>query len=133
LIDLSLSGSVLLYEEWRAMGDPRAYLMNPHAAMRSVLLGGLAFVAASIVTCCTEGRWGLTPGKWIVGIRVTGTDFAPCGFPRAVLRSVLRLMDGQMNHAVGLFAVAFSGRWQRVGDLAAKTLVVRTSAARSRR
>ena len=29
-----------------------------------------------------EGRFGKTPGKWLVGIRVLGTDLQPCGFGR---------------------------------------------------
>jgi hypothetical protein len=41
-----------------------------------------------------EGRWGVTPGKWVVGIRVLGTDLRPCGFGRALLRNLLKFIDG---------------------------------------
>lgn len=42
----------------------------------------------------TEGLWGLTPGKWLLGIRVVGTDLAPCGIGRGMVRNVLKLADG---------------------------------------
>jgi len=70
-------------------------------------------------------RWGLTPGKWIVGIRVVGTDLQPCGFGRALLRNFLKMVDGFYNFMVGILIVTFTKDWQRVGDMAARTIVIR--------
>jgi uncharacterized RDD family membrane protein YckC len=72
-----------------------------------------------------EGRWGTTPGKWVVGIRVLGTDLLPCGFGRALLRNLLKFIDGFFNFMVGILLAALSENWQRVGDMAARTVVVR--------
>jgi len=72
-----------------------------------------------------EGRWGQTPGKRLLGIRVVGTDLGPCGFWRALIRNLLEFIDGLFTYTVGLFAIAFSKSWQRTGDLAAKTIVIR--------
>lgn len=73
----------------------------------------------------TEGVWGVTPGKWLLGIRVVGTDLKPCGFWRALLRNLLKVVDGFFNFTVGILIVAFTKDWQRVGDMAARTIVVR--------
>jgi uncharacterized RDD family membrane protein YckC len=72
-----------------------------------------------------EGRWGTTPGKWVVGIRVLGTDLLPCGFGRALVRNLLKFIDGFFNFMVGILLAALTENWQRVGDMAARTVVVR--------
>jgi uncharacterized RDD family membrane protein YckC len=72
-----------------------------------------------------EGRWGITPGKWVVGIRVLGTDLLPCGFGRALVRNLLKFIDGFFNFMVGILLAALTENWQRVGDMAARTVVVR--------
>jgi uncharacterized RDD family membrane protein YckC len=71
-----------------------------------------------------EGRWGKTPGKWLLGIRVLGMDLRPCGFGRAFLRNLLTFVDGFFSFLVGALLVALTENWQRLGDLAARTIVV---------
>jgi uncharacterized RDD family membrane protein YckC len=41
------------------------------------------------------------------------------------MRNALKLVDGFFNFLVGILLVAFTPEWQRVGDLAARTIVVR--------
>jgi uncharacterized RDD family membrane protein YckC len=72
-----------------------------------------------------EGRWGVTPGKWVTGIRVVGTDLRPCGLGRAFVRNLLKMVDGFFNYLIGILMVAFTPQWQRLGDLAARTIVIR--------
>jgi uncharacterized RDD family membrane protein YckC len=88
---------------------------------------GAVFFAFSFA----EGRWGTTPGKWLLGIRVVGTDLAPCGLARALMRNALKFVDGFFNFLVGILLVAFTPEWQRVGDLAARTLVIRVPEPRN--
>jgi uncharacterized RDD family membrane protein YckC len=71
-----------------------------------------------------EGRSGKTPGKWLMGIRVLGTDLHPCGFGRALLRNLLTFADGFFSFMVGALLVALTDNWQRLGDMAAQTIVV---------
>jgi len=78
-----------------------------------------------VVYSFLEGQYCLTPGKWLLGIRVVGTDLRPCGFGRALLRNILRFVDGFFNYLVGIMLVAFTENQQRVGDFAARTIVVR--------
>jgi uncharacterized RDD family membrane protein YckC len=71
-----------------------------------------------------EGRSSKTPGKWLLRIRVLGTDLRPCGFGRALVRNLLTFVDGFFNFLVGALLVALTEHWQRLGDLAARTIVV---------
>ena len=94
-----------------------------------VFFGGFAaaFGVAGLVLLAysyAEGRFGKTPGKWLVGIRVVGTDLQPCGFGRAFLRNLLTFVDGFFNFLVGALLVAFTENWQRLGDFAARTVVL---------
>lgn len=88
------------------------------------LLWGLPVL---VVLSALEGRWGCTPGKWLVGIRVLGTDLQPCGFGRALVRNLLMAVDGIFHYLVGVVVIALSEHWQRLGDQVAKTVVLRAS------
>ena len=67
---------------------------------------------------------GRTPGKRLLGIRVVRTGGEPVGFLAAAVRNLLRLVDVGLL-PVGVLCILFTARNQRVGDLAAGTLVVR--------
>jgi len=47
------------------------------------------------------------------------------GFRAALVRSLLRVVDGLFGYLVGFVAVLASERNQRLGGMAARTLVVR--------
>lgn len=69
---------------------------------------------------------GRTPGKRWSGLRVVRADGGPVGFLPSAVRNLLRLVDFLPGvYAVGMVAVVASPRNQRLGDLAAATLVVR--------
>jgi uncharacterized RDD family membrane protein YckC len=83
-----------------------------------------------------EALWnGQTPGKRLFRLRVLSAEGQPINAMQAVLRNVLRAVDAQPVlplstefatgfHLIGLVAAAASGRFQRLGDLAAGTMVV---------
>jgi uncharacterized RDD family membrane protein YckC len=70
---------------------------------------------------------GRTPGKRSAGLRVVRLGGEPVGFLASAVRNLLRLVDMQPGilYAVGATSVLFTRRNQRLGDLAAGTLVVR--------
>ena len=69
---------------------------------------------------------GRTPGKRWTGLRVVTTGGAPVGFLTSAVRNLLRLVDALPGtYAVGIAAVLASRHNQRLGDMAAGTLVVR--------
>ncbi len=73
----------------------------------------------------TEGRWGWTPGKLALGLRVIRqTDGQACGFGRSVVRNLLWIVDGLIFGMVALLVANRSTGHRRLGDNAAGTLVV---------
>jgi len=73
-----------------------------------------------------EALWnGQTPGKRWVGLRVISETGRPIGAFDAILRNLLRIVDQlPVMYAVGLVSLFFTARNQRLGDLAAGTVVV---------
>ncbi len=84
---------------------------------------------------------GRTIGKWACGIRVIDTDGRPISGKRAMLRNLLRIADMAPLVAlssfatdaapiffptgmIGLLTMIFTRRMQRLGDLAAGTMVI---------
>jgi uncharacterized RDD family membrane protein YckC len=67
---------------------------------------------------------GQTPGKRAVGIRVTTDHGAPAGFTEVVIRNLLRPVDAIAFYGLGIVVMFISSRQQRLGDLAAGTVVV---------
>lgn len=74
-----------------------------------------------------ESLWSRTPGKYLQGLVVVDSSGARCGWRRALVRTLLRLLEANPLLFGGLpagVAVLTSKRSQRLGDLAAGTLVV---------
>jgi len=73
---------------------------------------------------------GRTPGKRLVGIRVIHDGGYPLTFRGAVVRNLIRLVDLQPfpTWMIGGAAMLLSPRTQRLGDMAAGTIVVRDRA-----
>jgi uncharacterized RDD family membrane protein YckC len=85
------------------------------------------FVLAWFYGGLFETFWnGQTPGKRLMQIRVLTVDGQPINGLQAVLRNLLRAFDQQpaVFCVVGLVAATLNHRFQRLGDLAAGTMVV---------
>jgi uncharacterized RDD family membrane protein YckC len=69
---------------------------------------------------------GRTPGKMALGLRVVTVEGAPIGFRHAAIRAMTGLLEllGTFG-AIAILTSFTSSRSQRLGDLAAGTLVVR--------
>ena len=78
-----------------------------------------------------EGTIGASVGKLAVGTRVVREDLSKVGFGPALIRNLLRFVDYFFCFLVGLIMIAASDKRQRLGDLAANTLVVRKEYARN--
>src|SRR4051794_3720776 len=73
---------------------------------------------------------GRTPGKRACGLRVVRSGGQPIGFVASSVRNLLRLVDGPLtSYVAGIVSIVASKRNQRLGDMAADTLVVREPAA----
>ncbi|HMB95247.1 MAG TPA: RDD family protein, partial [Tepidisphaeraceae bacterium] len=74
-------------------------------------------------TLIAELIWGRSLGKWVCGLRVVTIDGTPPRRRAIVIRNLLRVIDVGMVFM--LLVVLFSPLRQRVGDLAAETVVVK--------
>ena len=69
---------------------------------------------------------GRTPGKRWTGLRVVKVGGAPVGFLASALRNLVRIVDALPGfYLVGIVTVLFTRNNQRLGDLAAGTVVIR--------
>lgn len=106
----------------------------------AILLAGVAGDAALIIFASLAGffviyvydvlfeafRGGRTPGKQVSGLRVVRDTGAPVDLRAALIRNIVKLVDGPLTlYAVGIASIIVTRRNQRLGDLAAGTLVVR--------
>lgn len=68
---------------------------------------------------------GQTPGKKAMGLRVVNDNLTPVGWGPSVTRNLLRTADFfPLLYLGGLVTCVLSPRFQRLGDMAAGTLVV---------
>lgn len=80
------------------------------------------------------GKWGATPGKKMLGLRVVQKSGSPITFAQSLLRNFLKYGDGMPYIGFGVAGIPTFGfglatmlateRFQRLGDLAAATVVV---------
>jgi uncharacterized RDD family membrane protein YckC len=99
-----------------------------------LILGVGVAVAILLVFALTWGYFlvfeliwnGQTPGKRLAGIRVLTTRGEPVTLVHALVRNLLRLVDIlPTSYMVGAICILVTRRSQRLGDLAAGTVVVR--------
>jgi len=124
LIDLVLQAAALALAGLvaSAFGDlGRAFL----AVAAFLILLGYPILA--------EAFGGRTVGKALLRLSVVTTEGTPITFLASVIRNLVRLVDSLPGtYFVGIAAVLLTRRGQRVGDLAAGTLVVHSGRSRSR-
>lgn len=78
-----------------------------------------------------EAIWnGQTPGKRFIGLRVIHVSGRPISVFEAILRNIVRIADQLPGiYAIGIVSIFVTERSQRLGDLAAGTVVVHERAA----
>jgi uncharacterized RDD family membrane protein YckC len=92
---------------------------------------GLAVLAYFFISIgygmAAEWRWrGQTLGKRLLRLRVMDAQGMTLRFSQVVIRNILRFVDSlPLFYAVGGVACLFSRRAQRLGDIAADTIVIR--------
>jgi len=74
-----------------------------------------------------EGLWGQTIGKRITKIKVVKTNGEKAGWLKVLLRNLFRFIDvlGPAPYIVGMISIMVSKKRQRIGDIVAKTIIVK--------
>jgi uncharacterized RDD family membrane protein YckC len=118
-VDLVLKGvavGLLLLVLLAVLGVDAALVILPAAGL-TILLYDVLFE--------TLGG-GRTPGKRWTGLRVVRSSGRPVDLTASMIRNVLRLVDGMtVSYLPTIVSIAVTKRNQRLGDLAADTVVIR--------
>ena len=77
-----------------------------------------------------SSKWQATPGKKLLGLKVTDLDSERIGFGRANARNLLKIPSFVIFY-IGVIMVAFTRYSQGLHDLVAKTLVVKKTRSRN--
>lgn len=72
-----------------------------------------------------EGTRGQTVGKMVTKIKVVREDGGAIDISAAFIRNILRIIDGFFVYLVGAILIWRSSKKQRLGDMIARTVVVR--------
>ena len=98
-----------------------------------VLLAATGFTIVLVYPVACETIWnGRTPGKMLVGLRVVTVEGAPVRFRHAAVRAALGLVELIATAgSIAIVTALATARSQRLGDLAAGTIVVRERQASS--
>jgi uncharacterized RDD family membrane protein YckC len=95
----------------------------------TVVVALVAFVVVWLYYPAFEWLWhGQTPGKRYQGIRVVRRDGQPAGLAPVLVRNLVRIVDVMMLPFLALISMVVTKYSQRLGDLAAGTMVVRERA-----
>jgi uncharacterized RDD family membrane protein YckC len=70
-------------------------------------------------------RNGRTPGKQALRLRVVRTDGQPVDLARVLVRNLVRIVDVLPLPFLGVMSMLLTAKSQRLGDLAAGTIVIR--------
>lgn len=92
------------------------------------------FAVLLVYPAAFEAAWnGRTPGKSVMGLRVVTVEGAPVRFRHAAIRSALGIVDFLVSAgALAILVALATRRSQRLGDLAAGTVVIRERQAAGR-
>lgn len=127
LIDTLLLGLLLfigIYVNLTFINEIGSFLGNWLGAIGGVLIFAMFWGYYMIFEITTNGQ---SPGKYALGIRVIKEGGYPISFADAAIRNLVRLVDFlPFLYGTGLLVMLMNGNWQRLGDLAAGTIIVKS-------
>src|SRR5947209_13009189 len=129
-IGAGLIDGLVLFAVWFVVGlvSGGGHSAHGHASVHTGTAVTLAAAGISLLYFfVAEALTGQTIGKKMTGLRVMRRDGSRAGAGPVFVRTILRVIDGlPFLYLVGLISIGASGsgRRQRLGDLAAETVVV---------
>jgi uncharacterized RDD family membrane protein YckC len=104
------------------LGVGAGNLEGPELVVVSLVIFLIAWAYYPIFEVLWQGR---TPGKRAQRIRVIRTDGQPAGGAAILVRNLIRILDVMLLPFLAVISMLVTSRAQRLGDLAAGTMVVR--------
>jgi uncharacterized RDD family membrane protein YckC len=125
IIIFILASPFILISMWAQYIDQTSWIVG------LVILVNLAIglIALGVIFCYTvvfEGRWGRTPGKYILGLKVIKVDGTPIGYKEALLRNIPKFFGNFIIIDALIMVIFFGKEKQRAFDKVADTIVVHT-------
>lgn len=138
LLQIAVAGPVVRGMAWLVDASIRfAVLMVVYIFLAQTITGdqdapgiiGLFFIVQFLLswlyTTLFEALTSSTPGKRLFGLLVIHDNATPLTGSGSIIRNFLRVVDGlPFLNIVGLTTMLIDGRYRRLGDLAAGTLVI---------
>lgn len=117
--------------DWRTTVEAMQARVFDHpsfaAGSRIALIVLASLLAMALLYIAVQGRFSVTPGKWLCGLRTVQSSLRPCGFSKSLLREILLFVENLLLicWTPAILLIAFTELRQRLGDLIADTIVVR--------
>jgi len=89
----------------------------------AIILAWLVIVLSPLYFIAFEMKSGQTPGKKILNIKVVDKEFKDIGFVKALVRNITKFLP--FWPIAGALLIALTEKRQRLGDMLARTLVVK--------
>jgi uncharacterized RDD family membrane protein YckC len=101
--------------------------------MPALILIGVLLSVMLVYFILLEAFFGTTLGKLVAEIKVVTADGGRISIRAAIIRNLMRFIDGIGLYLVGAFTVIFTSRSVRLGDMVAGTVVLRSDMGRAAR
>ena len=117
--------------DWRTTVEAMQARVFDHPSFtvgsRIALIVLASLLAMAFLSIAVQGRFSVTPGKWLCGLRTVQSSLRPCGFSKSLLREILLFVENLLLicWTPAILLIAFTELRQRLGDLLADTIVVR--------
>jgi uncharacterized RDD family membrane protein YckC len=122
ILDISIV-SILCDFVIQTWGTPTSEGLKTLTGLPALLL----MAAAAAYWILPEWLAGATFGKWACDLRVVSMNGNKISFSQSLKRNVLRLVDFIGGYLVGFIAAKLTPNHQRLGDLWARTVVMKCS------
>ncbi len=122
ILAFSIDAIIVLFVTWLLL------LINPF--IQNLLLSTtyvflFAVLLPFIYFIVLEAKFGQTLGKWLFGIKVVAINGRKVSIGGSLIRNLLRIVDiFHFFYITGMLFIIFTKKNQRIGDLAAKTVVM---------
>jgi uncharacterized RDD family membrane protein YckC len=122
---------ILFHDQFdtRFYDDGHGLFVQPNgliAVLFSFLMGTTALIGLLVYFIVLEGRFGFTPGKWLLGLRVLREDGTRIGYTEAIIRNIPKVVGNSVFIVIDalLMLLLFNKEKQRGFDKIARTIVV---------
>ena len=129
---VAIAAILLMVGAWIAENWSEIQPRLPSLSAAGAMGAGIVLLGVFLYHLVLESAFGMTLGKAVMGLQVVNQG-ERAKVTSVALRNLLRVVDSQALYLIGFLAATFTRHRQRVGDLAAGTVVLDVPMARGAR